>query len=76
MGIIRFVFIACVIWIVVITIKKLRQVGQDRQQHDVGHKQMVQCVTCSVYVPEDDALCKSYQYFCCNNHMETDLKKN
>jgi len=37
---------------------------------------MVQCVACSIYLPKDDALCKGDNYFCCTDHMETELKKN
>lgn len=76
MGLIRFVQIACVIWLLFIIIKKLRHVNQDRPQYAVIQKQMVQCVTCSVYVAKDDALKdnvvgKNDQYICSNCHMET-----
>ncbi len=37
---------------------------------------MVQCVDCSIYLPKDDALRKGDNYFCCADHMETELKKS
>ena len=79
MGLIRFVLIACVICLLFVIMQKLRQLGQDRRKHhqkqSVSKKQMVQCVNCSIYLPKDDALRKGDNYYCCADHMETELKK-
>lgn len=76
MGLIRFILIACVIYLVFLIIRKLRQKAQDRQQHVATQKQVVQCASCGVYVPKEEALYKSEQYFCCRSHMETERKEN
>ena len=81
MGLIRFILIACLIWLLFRMIKKIRQQVQDRQKHyrrrqAVTRKQMVQCASCSIYVPIDDALCKGEYYFCCTDHMDIEVKKN
>jgi len=81
MGLIRFILLACLVWLLFVIIQKIRQQVQDhrrhyRQKQAVTRKQMVRCASCSVYVPRDDALCNGDRYFCCASHMETELKNN
>lgn len=81
MGLIRFILIVCVIWLLLELMQKLRQLGQVRQKHHQQkkagiRKQTVQCTSCRVYLPKDDALRKGDNYFCCTDHMETEPKKN
>ncbi len=74
---VRLILIACLVWLLLVFIQKLRQArqsGQDQQERAVVKKQMVQCVYCSVYVPKDDALRKNDEYFCCISHMEINQK--
>jgi len=75
-GMVRIVLIVCFICLLFVIIQKLRQSWQVRQIQSVTRKQMVQCLACSIYLPKDDALCKGDNYFCCTDHMETELKKN
>jgi len=80
MGLIRFILIVSLIWLVFVLIKKLRQQGQGghehRQKKSVIKKQMVQCAYCSIYVPKEDALQKNDNYFCCPDHMQIEQKKS
>jgi len=74
---VRLILIACLVWLLLVFIQKLRQArqsGQDQQERAIVKKQMVQCVYCSVYVPKDDALRKNDEYFCCTSHMEINQK--
>jgi len=69
----RFILIACLVWLLLAFIQKLRRAewhGQGQRQQAVTKKMMVQCAYCRVYVPKDDALRNNNNYFCCSNHME------
>ena len=68
----RTLLILIALAIVFMTVKRLlagRHVG-GRTLKQSGS--MVQCATCGMYVPEDEAIANSGRYYCSRKHLDED----
>ena len=71
----RTLLILIALAIVVMAAKRL--LAGRRQADDHRLKQsgsMVQCTTCGMYVPEDEAIADSGRYYCSRKHLDEDRR--
>ncbi|MDH5601226.1 MAG: PP0621 family protein [Gammaproteobacteria bacterium] len=71
MGLIRFIIIALIIYLLILIFKRW---AANKNPPSSGSQEnstvMVQCKTCKLHVPETEALKKNDEYYCSQEHLE------
>ena len=71
MALIRFIIIALIIYLVIVIFKRW---SANKNSATPGHERqstnMVQCKTCKLHLPENEALQKNGEYYCSKEHLE------
>lgn len=76
MNLIRLIVIGLIIYLLIRAFKRWQanKVSMQNQDKDPEKLQqdMVACKLCDLHVPEDEALKKNGQYYCCQEHLDQD----
>ena len=73
MGLIRFIIIALIIYLLIVIFKRWaanKNTPSSKQQNNSAGTTMVQCKTCKLHIPENEALKKNGEYYCSQEHLE------
>ena len=71
MGLIRFIILAIVIWIIYMMVKRLIAGNPDTEQTEAKPlEDMQQCKYCGVHVPQTEALENDGNFFCSAHHLK------
>ena len=75
MGLLRFIIIALIVYLVILifrrwTANKNSPTSRPQDGASAGSTVMVQCKTCKLHIPENEALQKDGDYFCSQEHLE------
>jgi len=71
MNLFRLLIIAAIIWIsyrMFINWKTKQALSNKPKKNNQEIKTMVQCATCGVHLPEQEAIKQSNKFFCCDEH--------
>jgi uncharacterized protein len=71
MGLLRFIIIALIVYLLIQIFKRwaANKNPPSSEQQD-SSTVMVQCKTCKLHVPENEALEKNGEYYCSQEHLE------
>ena len=71
MGLLRFIIIALIVYLLILIFKRW---SANRNPPSSGQQDkstvMVQCKTCKLHIPENEALEKNGEYYCSQEHLE------
>lgn len=72
MGFYKLIIVSVAVWIAFRLYKHLtnRPSVSKKQSGKNASKKMVQCKTCGLHVPIDEALSKNDDYYCCSAHRD------
>lgn len=71
MGLIRFIILAIVIWIIYMMVKRLIAGNAGAEQQEAKPlEDMQQCKYCGVHVPQTDAIENGGDFFCSTQHLK------
>jgi uncharacterized protein len=71
----RTLVIIIVLVLIVIIAKRLLQKPQTPARRSQKNERMVQCASCGIYIPEQEAVQRAGQYYCSQKHLDEDLHK-
>jgi uncharacterized protein len=70
---VRTLVIIIVLVVIVIIAKRLWQKPQSPAVKSRKNERMVQCASCGIYIPEQEALQRAGHYYCSQTHLDEDL---
>lgn len=79
MGLFRVILLGVIVWLVYGFYKRFRQNALEHQKDRIQEKEqekVVQCRTCGVYVPEQEAVKVGDVTYCSEEHRLTDQQNN
>lgn len=68
----RTLVIIIVLALIVMIAKRLLQKPQTPARRSQTDEHMVQCASCGIYIPEQEALQRAGRYYCSQTHLEED----
>ena len=71
----RTLVIIIVLVLIVIIAKRLWQKPQSPARHSQKNERMVQCASCGIYIPEQEALQRTGHYYCSQAHLDENIHK-
>jgi len=71
MGLLRFIIIALIVYLLILIFKRWAA-NKNSSSSKPQNKStvMVQCKTCKLHIPENEALQKDGDYYCSQEHLE------
>lgn len=70
MNLLRLIFIALAVWVLIALIRSyMRRTGAPRQPQRIGT--IVRCAKCGLHVPQSEALLQDERYYCSAAHRDT-----
>ncbi len=75
MGIVRLLIIGAGVWIAFRLYRYLanRATISDSRTGSRSSKNMVQCKSCGLHIPIDEALLKNDDHYCCSEHRDQEI---
>ncbi|MFK5913453.1 MAG: PP0621 family protein [Woeseiaceae bacterium] len=70
MGLIRFIVIALIIYLLIQFAKRWLANKNAQNKNSLEENNMVRCQVCQLHVPENEAFTKEGQYFCSQKHLD------
>ena len=69
------VIIIVLVLIVIIAKRLLQKPPTPARRSQKKNERMVQCASCGIYIPEQEALQRAGHYYCSQKHLDEDLHK-
>jgi uncharacterized protein len=73
MALIRFIIIALIVYLLIVIFKRWaanKNPPSTKPKDGSTSTSMVQCKTCKLHIPENEALQKNGEYYCSQEHLE------
>ena len=70
MGLLRFIIIALIVYLLILIFKRWAANKNSSSKPQNKSTVMVQCKTCKLHIPENEALQKDGDYYCSQEHLE------
>ncbi len=76
MGLFRVILLGVIVWLVISMMKRYQANSEARRKKvsnkESGQEKVLQCKTCGIYVPENEAIRDGENTYCSNEHQIAD----